>query len=191
MEGNSYYKLVEVPGYFRVSNILGYLDLLGKELIDSSVCDYRTIPRKRQKGVQSVLVFMSGRSATGVVLVYDRNAHIIECTLSPYAVADDVYLFGCVINAILKKHHKACLFDATGTQLKRITLPDMVEMLHERQLQLKQLLQQDDFVLTGMNCSVSKKAELSGIVDEDAQLFRLQQVFVSKQWKKNKRTNEQ
>ena len=174
--------IVGLPKSFKIYKALDYLYPNGEPDNPEEVL-YDEYFEECDEGEDASIVFKYNESATGVSVVYNSTVNALNLWLSPWAVEVDVLLYVAFINAILKKHPRAKLYDKYDI-IKNLTDIDFNQMLADRIKYLKRLLQtKDGFTMEGVNNDfVLQVAHLRKAASIEMQVIELQQVFTKMQW---------
>ena len=177
-------EIVGLPKSFRIYKAVDYLYPEGKELTPEEVI-YDEYPAEcdEDKGEDASVVFKYNESTTGVYILHSRPAQLFTLCLSPWAVEADVLLYAGIINAVLKKHPRAKLYDKYAP-LKEITTDDVERMISDRKKYLKKMLTtKNEFTMEGINHDFTLCPEhLRPASSIDMQVFELQRMFAKMQW---------
>ena len=177
--------IVGLPKSFKIYKAVDYLYPNG-EPDNSEEVLYDEYFEEGDEGEDASIVFKYNESATGVNVVYNSTVNTLNLWLSPWAVEADVLLYVAFINAILKKHPRAKLYDKYDI-IKNLTDIELNRMLADRRKYLKRLLQtKDGFTMEGVNNDFTLKvAHLRKAASIDMQVTELQQVFTKMQWEED------
>ena len=142
--------IIGLPKSFKIYKAIDYLYPNGEPDNPEDVL-YDEYFVECDEGEDASIVFKYNESATGVSVVYDSTENALNLWLSPWAVEADVLLYVAFINAILKKHPCAKLYDKYDI-IKNLTDIELNRMLADRRKSLKRLLQtKDGFTMEGVN----------------------------------------
>ena len=182
--------IIGLPKSFKIYKAIDYLYPNGEPDNPEDVL-YDEYFVECDEGEDASIVFKYNESATGVYVVYNSTVNALNLWLSPWAVEADVLLYVAFINAILKKHPCAKLYDKYDI-IKNLTDIELNRMLADRRKSLKRLLQtKDGFTMEGINDDFTLKvADLPKAASIDMQVTELQQVFTKMQWEEDEGIDE-
>lgn len=177
-------EIIGLPKSFAIYKATDYLYPDNHEpTLEEIVYDEYPAECDEEKGEDASVIFKYDESSTGVYTVHNRISQSLSLFLSKWAVEADVRLYGALINAILKKHPRAKLYDKYAP-LKGLTDDDVEQMVSDRNKYLKKLLQtKEGFTMEGLNSDFTLKVEhLKPASSIDMQVYELQQMFTMMQW---------
>ena len=177
--------IIGLPKSFKIYKAIDYLYPNGEPDNPEEVL-YDEYFVECDEGEDASIVFKYNESATGVYVVYNSTVNALNLWLSPWAVEADVLLYVAFINAILKKHPCAKLYDKYDI-IKNLTDIELNRMLADRRKSLKRLLQtKDGFTMEGVNNDFTLQvAHLRLPASIEMQVIELQQVFTKMQWEED------
>lgn len=177
--------IIGLPKSFKIYKAIDYLYPNGEPDGPDDVL-YDEYFVECDEGEDASIVFKYNESATGVSVVYNSTVNTLNLWLSPWAVEADILLYCAFINAILKKHPRAKLYDKYDI-IKNLTDIELNWMLADRGKYLKRLLQtKDGFTMEGINNDFTLQvAHLPKAASIEMQVTELQQVFTKMQWEED------
>lgn len=135
------------------------------------------------QGDDAVVAYKYFASATGVYVTYFRDECFLLFELSVWGSDADAELCATLINTMLRKHRRACLYKGQQ-QLPCLTDEDVRRMQAERRKYLKRLLvKREPFDMEGFQRDVSvlsiKPMSAPGLAEN---VSMLRQRLVDEQW---------
>ena len=177
-------EIVGLPKSFKVYNTVDYLYPKGEEPdLEDIIYDEYLVACDEEKGEDAIVVFKYGESTTGVYLLHNTLSQSMSLHLSPWAVEVDVLLYADIVNAVMKKHPRAKLYDKFAP-LKNISDEDVERMISDRKKFLKRMLTtKKEFTMEGLHHNYTLCPEhLRPASSIDMQVFGLQRTFTRMQW---------
>lgn len=174
--------IVGLPKGFKVYEVTDYLYPNGRPETPEDFV-YGELPAEYDEGERAMLLYEYKESATGVYVVYNEAESSLKFELSPWASDADVRLYVKSINAVLKKHPRAKLYDQNDA-LKGLTEDDQNLMLKDWQKFMEHMLKtKEGFTMDGLFTGFTLQvAHLRPAPTIEQQASELRKMFVDMQW---------
>jgi len=150
----TFFSIRGIPKRFKVTDVVDTAFPEGDWRNPENIL-YDQFPVEPYLGDSEVMAYKYRASATGVYVTLFRSESLLIFRLSFWASDADVELCATLINTMLRKHRRACLYKGQQ-QLPCLTDEDVRRMQAERRKYLKRLLvKREPFDMEGFHRDVS------------------------------------